>query len=102
MKTIALAEVKDNFSHYLREAGKEKILITKHGRPAGILVGFETEDDWFDYRLENDPRFLAKIERARRDIREGKGISWEQVKEEDDQRTTASTRTARPRRSRRR
>lgn len=86
MKTIALADVKDNFSQYLREAGKEQIIITKHGRPAGVLIGFDTEDDWFDYRLENDPRFLAKIEKARTDARAGKGIPWDKVKAEDDRR----------------
>lgn len=88
MKTIALADMKDNFSHFLREAGKEQIVITRHGRPAGVLIGFETEDDWFDYRLENDPRFLAKIERARADVRAGKGISWDKVKAEDDRRAS--------------
>ena len=89
MKTIALAEMKDNFSHFLREAGRERIVITKHGRPAGVLIGFETEDDWFDYRLENDPRFLAKIERARGDVCAGKGIAWDKVKAEDDARASA-------------
>jgi prevent-host-death family protein len=86
MKTIALADIKDNLSRYLRAAGKEQIVITKHGRPAGVLIGFETEDDWFDYRLENDPRFLKKIESARAEIAAGRGIPWELVKQEDDRR----------------
>ncbi|MBI2226808.1 MAG: type II toxin-antitoxin system Phd/YefM family antitoxin, partial [Betaproteobacteria bacterium] len=58
MKEVPLAEVKDDLSRYLREAAKGEIVITRHGKPAGVLIGFETEDDWFDYRLENDPRFL--------------------------------------------
>ena len=96
MKTIPLAEIKDNLSRYLRAAGKEKIVITKHGRPAGVLIGFETEDDWFDYRLENDPRFHKKIASARADIRTGKGIPWDDVKAEDNRRTSALTRTSNP------
>ena len=28
------------------------------------MVGFESEDDWVDYQLENDPRFLGRIEIA--------------------------------------
>jgi len=79
MKRVALAEIKDHFSEYLDDAAKEEIVITRHGKPAGVLVGFESEDDWFDYRLENDPRFLARIERARADLRAGKGIPWENV-----------------------
>ncbi len=79
MKTVALNEVKDELSKYLRLAAKEDVVITRHGKPAGILIGFESEDDWFDYRLEHDPRFLARVERARRSLREGKGIRLEDV-----------------------
>jgi prevent-host-death family protein len=53
MKRIPLSEVKDDLSRYLREAEKEEVVITRHGKPAGILVGFGSEDDWFDYRLEH-------------------------------------------------
>ena len=80
MKQIALNEVKNELSKYLHAAEKEDIIITKHGKPAGILVGFKDEDDWLEYRIENDPIFLAKIERARKDIRSGKGVSIESVK----------------------
>ena len=99
MKEIAFAEVKDHLSKYLVEAGEEQIVITKHGKPAGVLTGFATDDDWFDFRLENDPRFLKKIEQARASIRAGQGISWEQVKREDDERTSASRIRRVPRRS---
>ena len=58
MKKVALSEVKDDLSKFLRLAEKEEVVITRHGKPAGILIGFESEDDWFDYRLEHDPRFL--------------------------------------------
>jgi prevent-host-death family protein len=62
MKKIALSDIKDDLSRYLRIAEKEEIIITRHGKPAGLLVGFESEDDWFEYRLENDPWFLKRIE----------------------------------------
>jgi len=51
MKKIPLSEVKDDLSRYLREAEKEEVVITRHGKAAGILIGFGSEDDWFDYRL---------------------------------------------------
>jgi prevent-host-death family protein len=79
MKKIALTEVKDDLSKFLRLAEKEEIVITRHGKPAGVLVGFASEDDWFDYRLENDPRFLARIEKSRKSLSEGKGIRLEDV-----------------------
>jgi len=72
MKKVALSEMKDDLSRYLRLAEKEEIVITRHGKPAGVLIGFESEDEWFDYRLENDPRFLKRIESARNSLRAGK------------------------------
>jgi prevent-host-death family protein len=79
MKKVALSEVKDDLSRYLRVAEKEEIIITRHGKPAGVLIGFGSEDDWFDYRLENDPKFLAKIEVARQSIARGKGVKLEEL-----------------------
>jgi prevent-host-death family protein len=77
MKKAALSEVKDDLSKFLRLAEKEEVIITRHGKPAGILIGFESEDDWFDYRLENDPRFLRRVEAARISLRAGRGVRIE-------------------------
>ena len=81
IKEVPLSEVKDDLSRFLHEAEKQEIVITRHGKPAGVLIGFESEDDWFDYRLENDPRFLDRIERARKSLRAGRGIRLEDLPE---------------------
>jgi prevent-host-death family protein len=44
LKEVPLSEIKDDLSRFLREAEKQEIVITRHGKPAGILIGFETED----------------------------------------------------------
>ena len=79
MKRIALSDVKDDLSKYLHAAEHEEIVITRHGKPAGILIGFTSEDDWFDYRLEHDPRFARRIEAARKSLRQGRGVRSEDV-----------------------
>ena len=81
MKKAALSEVKDDLSKFLRLAEKEQVVITRHGKPAGVLIGFKSEDDWFDYRLEHDPRFLRRIEAARRSLRSGRGVRLEDAGE---------------------
>ena len=81
MKQIALADVKNDLSRYLRIAEKEEIVITRHGKPAGVRIGFESEDDWFDYRLEHDPRFLQRIAAARQSLRLGRVVKVEDVEE---------------------
>ncbi len=79
MKEVPLSAVKDDLSRFLHEAEKREIVITRHGKPAGVLIGFESEDDWFEYRLETDPRFLQRIKDARASIRAGRGIRLEDV-----------------------
>ena len=80
VRQVPLSEIKDDLSRYLREAGKQEIVITRHGKPAGVLIGFDSEDDWFDYRLENDARFLRRIEGARKNLRGRRGVRLEDVK----------------------
>ena len=80
VKEVPLSEIKDDLSRYLREAETQEIIITRHGKPAGVLI--ESEEDWFDYRLEHDPRFLQRIEQARNSLRAGGGIRLEDVETE--------------------
>ncbi len=82
MMRVKLSEAKDRLSEYLRVAESEEVIITRHGKPAGVLVGFATEDDWFDYQRENDPRFLARVESARKSLREGKRVRIENLADE--------------------
>jgi len=79
VKKVPLSEVKDDLSRYLREAEDQEVIITRHGKPAGVLIGFASEDDWFEYRVESDPRFLARIEKARARLRAGRGTRLEDV-----------------------
>jgi prevent-host-death family protein len=79
MKEVPLSEVKDDLSRYLREAEQGPVVITRHGKAAGVLIGFESEDDWVDFRLENDPRFLARVEKARASLQANRGVRLEDV-----------------------
>ena len=81
LRRIPLSEVEDDLSKNLRLAEEEEIVITRHGKPAGILVGFKSEEGWFDYRLEMDPRFLERVEGARASVRAGRGVRLEDVPE---------------------
>ena len=56
MKIVALSELKDDLSKYLR-----------------------LEEDWFDYRLETDPRFLERIANARANLKAGRGVRLEDL-----------------------
>lgn len=76
---MALAKAKDDLSHYLRLAATEEIVITRHGRPAGVIIGFASDDDWFDYRLEHHPEFLERIAASRAALAAGQGVRLEDL-----------------------
>ena len=84
MKKVPLSVVKDDLSKYLRMAEKNEVVITRHDKPAGVLIGFESDEDWFEYRLENDPRFLERVQSARKNLRSGRGVRLENIKVERD------------------
>lgn len=90
----------DFLSKFLHDAETEEIVITRHGKPAGVLIGFESEDDWFDYKLENDPRFLSRMDKARASLRRGRGTRLEDLPAaKGTKRVPAIRRTARRRRT---
>ena len=95
MKKVALSKAKDDLSKFLRVAEKEDVLITRHGKPAGVLIGFESEDDWFDYRLENDPRFLQRIESAKVSLCSGRGVALEAIDQTPDRPPAAAAKKRR-------
>ena len=48
-----------------------------------MLAGLaQSEEGAFDYQLENDPRFLARIESARQSLRQGRGVKIEDIEME--------------------
>jgi antitoxin (DNA-binding transcriptional repressor) of toxin-antitoxin stability system len=82
MKRVPLSEIETSPSRFLRKAEGEGILITRKGKPVGLLIGFASEDDWLDFQLENDPRFLSRVKQARESLRAGRGVRVEDLEPE--------------------
>jgi prevent-host-death family protein len=81
MIRIPINRVKDHLSRVLRMAEKEDVIITRHGVPAGILIGFEDPEAWWEELLLRDPRFRARVAEARGSLREGRGLRIEELRE---------------------
>jgi len=80
MIRIPINRVKDDLSRVLRMAEKEDVIITRHGVPAGILIGFEDPEAWWEELLLRDPRFRARVTQARGSLREGHGTRIEELR----------------------
>lgn len=64
MKTIPVRDLQKKIKECVDEAQLDRVVITRHGKPAAVLVGVEGEE-WEDVVLQTDPAFW-KLIRARR------------------------------------
>src|SRR5207248_1844260 len=65
MKVVALAEAKNALSACVEISQRDRVLLTRHGRPAALIIGVEGED-FEDLMTRSDPEFWRMIERRRR------------------------------------
>ena len=79
MKKHTMTEAKNDICSIIREAEKEEVLITRHGKPAAVVIGFHDEDDWLDYKIKHDEKFLRKIAKAREEIRRGAYVTLDEL-----------------------
>lgn len=64
MKTIPVRDLQKKVKECVDHAQRDRVVITRHGKPAAVLVGVEGED-WEDVVLQTDPAFW-KLIRTRR------------------------------------
>lgn len=81
MRTCTMTQAKNDICRIIREAEQGEVVITRHGKPAAIVIGFRDEDEWFDCRLEHDETFLRKIAKARKEIKRGQFVSLGELPE---------------------
>lgn len=77
MKTITAAELRKNPNAVLGSAQRERILLTRNGRPSVVLVGVEGLDEE-DVRLASSAKFWRMIEQRR----EGRSIPLSELRTE--------------------
>ncbi len=75
MKSVTVRDLQKKVKECVDDSQEDRVVITRHGKPAAVLVGVEGED-WESVVLETDPRFW-KLIRARR---KQATISLEQLK----------------------
>ncbi len=84
MKIVPLAQVKDQFSAYIKESQTSPIVVTKNGKPVALLTGIEDREDLDSLLLAHNPHFVDLIEQARKRVRRTGGVKsdqfWSDVK----------------------
>ncbi len=74
MKIASVADIKAHFSAYLRATARGPVIVTRSGRPVGVLLGVDDEEELERLVLAYSPRLRAILEAARQRIRAGAGV----------------------------
>jgi len=76
MKVAPVAEVKAHLGVYLEECEtKGPVVITREGKAVAVLLAPLDDDDLERLLLSRSPRFQALLDKSRRSIRSGRGLS---------------------------
>jgi prevent-host-death family protein len=82
MKIAPVAELKAQFSAYLKSSVEGPIVVTRHGKPVAVLLSIEDEDELERLVLAYTPKFQGILEAAREQIRETGGVRHEEFWQE--------------------
>ncbi len=86
MRIASVADVKARLSAYLDECETTgPVVITRNGKAVAVLLAPLDDDDLERLLLARSPRFGALLEKSRKSIRSGRGLSrsqfWKAVRE---------------------
>ena len=86
MKIASVADVKARFSSFLRESKEGPVIVTRNGKPVGVLLPMEDEEEIERLLLAYSPQLSKILASARHQIQTSGGIShkdlWEEMEEE--------------------
>jgi prevent-host-death family protein len=86
LKIASVAEVKAQFSAYLKESEQGLVIVTRNGRPVAALLSVRDDEELERLVLAHSTRLRTFLEAARQQIREGEGIRhedlWREMEEE--------------------
>lgn len=104
MRIAPLADVKARLSAYLEQCEAEgPIVITRNGKAVAVLLAPQDDDDLERLLLSRSRRFQALLNKSRKSIKAGKGLSeeafWEAVRQRSEEQDKGKIKQ--PRRARR-
>lgn len=87
MKIASVAEVKAQFSAYLKQCEEGPVIVTRNGRPVAALLAVRDEEELERLILANSARLRSVLEKGRAQIRAGEGLTheefWREVAEDE-------------------
>ncbi len=86
MKIASVAEVKSQFSAFLKATEGGPVVVTRKGRPVAVILGVQDEEEVERLLMAYSPQLRAIVERSRQQFRDGEWLTeeefWAQVEAE--------------------
>jgi prevent-host-death family protein len=106
MKIASVAEVKSQFSAFLKASETGPVVVTRNGRAVAVIVGVQDEDEIERLLMAYSPQLRAILERSRQQFREGQWLGeeafWSQFEQAPAPEETAKPKGNKAERKRRR
>ena len=85
MKIASVAEIKSQFSAFVKASEAGPIVVTRNGRPVAVIIGVHDADEIERLLMAYSPRLQAIVAASRKQIRDGDVLSeddfWAEVKD---------------------
>src|SRR5437660_109586 len=78
MRIASVAEIKSQFSSFLRASEAGPVVVTRNGKPVAVIVGVQDEDEIERLLMAYSPRLQAILKQSREQIREGDVLRHEE------------------------
>lgn len=81
--TLPITKARKDLTSLVENANKKlaEYIITVNGSPAAVLISAAEYDSWKETNdIMSNPELLKAIKQGEKEINQGKGIPWEEVK----------------------
>jgi prevent-host-death family protein len=79
MKIASVAQIKSQFSAFLKASEAGPVVVTRNGKAVAVIVGVQDDDEIERLLMAYSPRLQAILEASRQQIREGEVLSHEEL-----------------------
>lgn len=83
--TLPITKAREDLTTLVENANKklEEYIITVNGTPAAVLISAAEYESWKETNeIMSNPQLMKDIKEGEKELSEGKGIPWEDVKKE--------------------
>ena len=84
-KTLPITKAREDLTRLVENANRrlDEYVITVNGIPAAVLISAAEYESWKETNdIMSDSKLLTAIRQGEKEIQEGKGLAWEDVKKE--------------------